>query len=342
MTVKKVPVTVSVFLVRRMLAALEARGISPIEFLSAARIRPDIVDDETACVTAQQYSALLRALVEGLDDEAICTMSRPLKRGSFALAIRSAVTGRTLQDGIRRAAHTFHVLQDDVILEPARDGSLAGVKLRFRNANSEKHEFLHELLVRVFWRLFAWLIGGRLPILAFDLAFPDPRHPHEYNRVFPAARRYGASSTAMWFEASRCDNLICRDDEATTAFLKRSYDEVIVPNRDAGTSGRVRRFLQNSQPRWPDLSEVAVALHTSTSTLQRRLMMEGTSFHDLKDQLRRDVAVFRLRTSDVPCGVLADELGFSDSASFQRAFRRWMGTPPGVYQQKARCGQGSA
>ena len=60
MTVKEVPVTVSVFLVRRMLAALEARGISPIEFLSAARIRPDIVDDETACVTAQCGSPPMR------------------------------------------------------------------------------------------------------------------------------------------------------------------------------------------------------------------------------------------------------------------------------------------
>jgi AraC-like DNA-binding protein len=44
----------------------------------------------------------------------------------------------------------------------------------------------------------------------------------------------------------------------------------------------------------------------------------------------------RLITSDAPLAVLAGELGFSDSATFQRAFKDWTGSPPGLYRRSAR------
>jgi AraC-like DNA-binding protein len=71
----------------------------------------------------------------------------------------------------------------------------------------------------------------------------------------------------------------------------------------------------------------------STSTLQRRLASEGSSFQSLKDELRRDTAIVRLHTSTVPLATLADELGFADSAAFQRAFKGWTGSAPGAYRR---------
>ena len=329
--------TISSFFVRRMLTGVASKGYSVSDCLCAAGLPSDLLEQPRACVTAQQYSAFLSSLAERFRDEAFCSLSRPFKPGSFGLMLRSAVTGRTLDEAIRRAAHTFHILQDDVILESCTEGPLAGVKLNFVNMHTASNEFLHELLLRVFWRSFAWLIGGRLSIARFDFAFSDPGHSNEYVHVFPTSRRYDQAFTCMWFDAARRNALVCRDSDATRAFLAKAYEEVIVPTRDAGISGRVRRYLQTKQPQWPDLAEAASALNMATSTLQRRLMTEGrTSFQALKDQLRRDVALFRMRTSDIPCSALADELGFSDSATFQRAFRRWTGIPPGTYQNQLR------
>lgn len=66
----------------------------------------------------------------------------------------------------------------------------------------------------------------------------------------------------------------------------------------------------------------------SGSTLQRRLAAEGTSFQALKDELRRDMAIVRLATGTLPVTDLALELGFRDSAVFQRAFKSWTGCTP--------------
>ena len=71
----------------------------------------------------------------------------------------------------------------------------------------------------------------------------------------------------------------------------------------------------------------------SNSTLQKHLANEGTSFQSLKDTLRRDIAVVRLNTSSVSLAALADELGFADSAAFQRAFKSWTGSAPGNYRR---------
>ena len=71
----------------------------------------------------------------------------------------------------------------------------------------------------------------------------------------------------------------------------------------------------------------------SAATLQRHLAAESTSFQALKDQLRREIAIYRLHTSRVPLARLAAELGFADSSSFQHAFKGWTGSPPGRYRR---------
>ena len=96
----------------------------------------------------------------------------------------------------------------------------------------------------------------------------------------------------------------------------------------------MRDLLQRTIPSWPDLGTAAKALHLSTSTLQRHLAMEGTSFQSLKDHLRRDLAIVRLNSSNVPLAALAQDLGFADSAAFQRAFKSWTGSAPGSYRQR--------
>jgi len=48
------------------------------------------------------------------------------------------------------------------------------------------------------------------------------------------------------------------------------------------------------------------------------------------------VAIFRLNTSDGRLCRLAAELGFSESSSFQRAFKGWTRCSPGVYRRIGR------
>jgi AraC-like DNA-binding protein len=327
------PVTIPIAFVHGMLSGVRARGLACDPFLADAGIAPELLEQAGARVTGDQYVALFRTLIERLDDDAIGLLSRALRRGSFALVARSAIGAATLEVAMRRVARTFRLLQDDVVLEPLREGALAGVGLRFGDPACARPTFLHELLLRVFWRLLAWLAGGQLPAARFDFAFECPPHAGSYGKVFPAPLQFGRPESAFWFDAARLQDAVRRDEAALRVFLADAQANVIVPRRIAAVSARVRDHLQRTLPAWPDLAATADALHVSTATLQRRLAGEGTSFQSLKDELRRDMAIVRLNASIEPLAVLAYELGFADSAAFQRAFKGWTGTAPGTYRR---------
>jgi len=84
------------------------------------------------------------------------------------------------------------------------------------------------------------------------------------------------------------------------------------------------------------LESVGRALHASPRTVQRWLEAEGTSFSEVLDGARAALARTLLREGDLPLAEVAARVGFSDVAPFTRAFRRWTGTPPGMFRRAAR------
>ena len=328
------PITISIAFVKGMVSGIDARGLSSAEVLLQAGIPLELLQQAGARVTAGQYVALFKLLIEHFDDECMGFLSRPLRRGSLALVARSAIGSPTLAGAIRRIAHTFRLLQDDVALELVRDGSRAGLALRFTDSSIKHPAFLHELLQRVFWRLLAWLIDDPLPAFRFDFAFERPLYASLYGKVFPAPLRFDAMQTVFWFDDALLRQPVRRDERAVRDFVADAQTHIVVPKRTNDLfSAQVRAHLQATVPLWPDLFATAEAMHISASTMQRGLAKEGITFQSLKDELRRDMALVRLNTGTSSMTALAFELGFTNSAGFQRAFKGWTGSAPGSYRR---------
>ncbi len=87
-----------------------------------------------------------------------------------------------------------------------------------------------------------------------------------------------------------------------------------------------------------DQEKVAARLYRSASTLQRQLSAEGTSYRDVLDETRRELAQAYLRDGRHSQTETAFLVGFSDQSNFSRAFRRWTGKSPGEYRKATRPG----
>lgn len=72
---------------------------------------------------------------------------------------------------------------------------------------------------------------------------------------------------------------------------------------------------------------IASLLDMSERTLCRRIASEGTTFANLVDDLRRDLAQSHIQQGYSPTEI-AYSIGFSDPSNFYRACRRWFGKPP--------------
>ena len=92
-------------------------------------------------------------------------------------------------------------------------------------------------------------------------------------------------------------------------------------------------MIQNDDT--PTMNRVVAAAGTSARTFQRQLEEEGTSFSELLADVRQGETLRRLEKRDVSIAAIATDLGYSDQASFTRAFRRWTGRPPGHFRARS-------
>jgi AraC-like DNA-binding protein len=331
--------TVPISAVHGLLAGARRRGVATAawthEMLGLAGLDPALLEQGASRVTVEQYVVLFSVVKHSLQDECLGHLSRPLLQGSFVLMARSTLGAPSINVALRRIADAFGLLQDDVTLACVSEGSLGGLALTFRDTGIPHDDFCHEMLLRVFWRLAAWLHGGKLAPRRFDFGFERPSYAPDYAEIFPAPISFGQARSAVWFDAAALADPVRRDVHALQAFLRATPGNLVGPHL-AGQSAtaRVRSLLQRTCPEWPRLESAAEQLHMSVSALQRHLAAEGTSFQELKDQLRRDMAVVHLTTGRTPIADLAAELGFTDSTAFQRAFKVWTGSTPGTYRRQ--------
>lgn len=334
-TLKNIPYTVSMELVRGIVQSIARKGYAPEPFLLQAGIAPQLLEQPGARVSSDQYIALMWRVISALNDEALGLFSRPLKRGSLELIARVASAEQTVEGALERMCEVHNLLQDDVEVSLLVSAGEAAICVRSLS-NRPAANFLYEYLLRILWRIASWLMGGGLKVRQFDFAFAQPDYVRDYGEAFPAPMRFGQAVAAFWFEAVLLRRVCRRDESALRSFVASWPAAAVIPARAGnGVATLVHAHLQQSRPLWVGLEATAVALHMSAPTLQRKLSAAGTSFQAIKDGLRRDIAISRLGTSTVSFATLAADLGFADAAAFQRAFKGWTGSPPGLYRARA-------
>lgn len=82
-----------------------------------------------------------------------------------------------------------------------------------------------------------------------------------------------------------------------------------------------------------DCDSIAAALDLSSRSLRRRLAEEGTCFRNLLQEARQARAQALLQSLDLPLSAVAQGLGYSDQATFSRAFKEWTAVSPRRYSK---------
>jgi AraC-like DNA-binding protein len=104
---------------------------------------------------------------------------------------------------------------------------------------------------------------------------------------------------------------------------------------NASTSSAIKSLLGKDFSRGaPSFEQMAEHLHMSSSSLRRRLLKEDTSYQQLKDQCRCEVAIDYLCRRDMKIQDIAEQIGFTETSSFVRSFRSWTGMTPTAFREQ--------
>lgn len=100
------------------------------------------------------------------------------------------------------------------------------------------------------------------------------------------------------------------------------------------TRAKVEGLVTRSLPgAIPQAESLAADLGMSLRTFSRRLRDEGTSYRDVVDDLRCDLAQTFIK-NEMPLSEIAYSLGYADQAAFSTAFKRWTGQPPSAFKTR--------
>lgn len=287
----------------------------------------------TEPVSAESYGALWLAISQAMEDEFFGGAAQPMRPGSFTLLCHAVLYATTLEQALRRALRFLNVVLADPRGELVVADGLALVRLTDKGGPRSAFTY------RTYWILVhgitCWLVGRRIPLRRLEFSCDPPRQSADYGRFFGAPVHFSQPQSLLAFDASFLTLPAIRNEKALKEFLRRAPANILVRYRhDAGLAARVRTRLQETPPmNWPDAETMAKRLRMPASSLRRRLREEGTTYRDIRDELRRDLAMEWLLQSTRGVGEVAADLGFSEPSAFHRAFRKWTGMRPGAFRR---------
>ncbi len=132
------------------------------------------------------------------------------------------------------------------------------------------------------------------------------------------------------FGADQLDRPLPQRSAERLALADRMCTEVVDARRARrGLAQDVRVLITQRLPEGAPMRDVADALAVGERTLRRQLAGEDVSYQELLDEVRSSLALALLDgRATMPVAEVARRLGYAESASFIRAFRRWTGRTP--------------
>ena len=186
------------------------------------------------------------------------------------------------------------------------------------------------------WLQYArWIADTRLSPAAVWLehSIPADTTLAQYEQFFECPVLFDQAYSALIVPLPYLQLPLRQADAHLLRTLEEHAQSLMATLEDASLEQRVkstlRQLLKEGLPR---KEQVAEHLAVSVRTLQRQLHQTGTSYQQILDELRQELAEHYLLNSTLPIQDIAQYLGFSESRSFHRAFKSRRGMPPGEFR----------
>ncbi len=309
---------------------LKDLNISGTEVLRQARLPLDLLLRETPSVTADEYFRFWEGLtyVTGNIPAFSLRLAQNISATTMDPTIIAFLSCDNLNQALRRTAH-YKQVTAPVKLEITQEKDQTTLTIAgLRNDPLPTAFVAFEL---TFWVQLARIATREqiCPVTAESSI--DIPEQGEYES-FLGKDITRAEINRVVFSASDAAKPFLTANHGMWTILESAFEKRMETlTKESSFRERVRACLLEMLPSGNNsMNYVAIKLAISARTLQRRLMEEGTSFREVLDELREELARHYLSSTEYSNAEISFLLGYEEPNSFFRAFRSWTGHTPEI------------
>lgn len=171
------------------------------------------------------------------------------------------------------------------------------------------------------------LYAGLKPLEAWTRR-PAASISSAYERLLGCPVHFSAEENKLRLSAADMLRPLPTANQSVLAQLEPMVRAYVDELEEHSVTSRLRRLIAlEVRAGAPDRAEMARRMGMSDRSLARKLRAEGSSFRRTVDEVRASLSQSALR-GGASVTEAAFSVGFSDSSSFSRAYRRWTGDSP--------------
>ena len=325
-----------------LLAGCMSKGLNPADLLERIGEPRDFFETEGNRLPSRKLGKLLRLASINLNDETLGFLQRPTKLGGIELAVISAMSATTLKQAIQNLGRFCSLVHDDMNLLLTETEQEAKISLRLSPMESDtpaaQKPAIFVMMVLLFLvRWMSWAVNRQVMLNLVTMQASEPVFAEDVDTIFPCQHAFAHEENSLVFNREYLNLALEHNAEHVSSFVKTLPDFVTTRFVDSNLTGQIKRMLKKrdnieSLP----LKVIAEELNKSPQTIRRHLKQEGITFAEIKENVRRDIALYHLKQQDTPIKNIAYLVGFSEPSAFIRAFKNWTGSTPGEYREANR------
>ena len=317
---------------------LNTYGVDADAVFQKAGISITNINNPEVRITPRQYATLLSESIKATGDPNFVIRTAQFVQPTCFNALGFALfSSRSVEKFLIRFQRYYSFLTTTQIANFVEDEIEPRLDIvPFREVAEESINRLF-LLGSLIWinRMIQLMYGPhfRQQKVTIQGSFKDENFKKEFEAYFDCPVEYEAGAYSLVFNPGDLEKPL----PTANAALAQQNDEVILGlfarMAKADTPTRVRAQLMEMLTTG-EYSKAAVAreLGYSVRAFHNKLTEAGTSYQEILDETRLELAEQYLRQETYSVGDVAFLLGFSDFSNFSRAFKKWTGQTPTIFR----------
>jgi AraC-like DNA-binding protein len=333
----------AVFAPYKLFALIEVAkefGVPASHILRGTGLDLKALEDAKTRTTVEQYVTACANAIKHCNDPLLpFRVGKNIHLAAYGLYGFALLCSPTVRDGFNLAVR-YHGLATPIFSIDWRAQEDHFIwffpnEFRVRYTSAVKQFLLAQQLAQHITHIQDIARSDRKPLL-IKIAHSPPIAARLYGDQLGCPVEFSSEATEIHYDQSLLDDRPPLTNPVTLAMLRESCENLIGRiGDDSSTVSQVTQCIMERPGQFPTMETVAGHMNLTPRTLRRRLEGEGTTFSQVFDKVRRDLAEKYLSAGDFTVEDIAELLGFTDASNFRHSFKRWTGIVPREFKLRS-------